>query len=177
MAVAAAGFFDGVHLGHRAVIETLLREARMRGEESLILTFWPHPRMVLGTAGEDFRLLETLEEKVSRLAGMGVDRVEVEEFTKEFASMTAKEYIRDIKSRFGVTCLVLGYDNRMGSDRLGPQEIASLCASEGIASVIVPPVRVSSDGQALAVSSTKIRKALLAGDTGTAELMLGRKKT
>ena len=82
MAVASAGFFDGVHIGHRAVIETLVLEARRRGEESLVLTFWPHPRVVLGSAGEDFALLENLDEKTRRLTSLGVDRVEVTPFTR-----------------------------------------------------------------------------------------------
>lgn len=176
MAVAAAGFFDGVHLGHRAVIETLVRTARERGEESLVLTFWPHPRIVLGSAGEDFRLLETLEEKTARLRSLGVDRVEVAEFTKEFASLTAAKYLQNIRKEYGITCLVLGYDNHMGSDCLGPQEIASVCKGLGISTIIVSPVEVNSGEGPVTVSSTKIRRALSGGDSRTAELMLGRNK-
>ena len=83
MAVIATGFFDGVHIGHRLVIETLVSEARKRGEESLVLTFWPHPRIVLQDDAMELRLLNTAEEKMALLKGLGIDRVEQMEFTKE----------------------------------------------------------------------------------------------
>ena len=126
MAVIATGFFDGVHLGHRCVIDTLLREARRRSEEAVIITFWPHPRTVLQSDARNFRLLTSLEEKKALLMEMGVDRVEVIPFTKEFSSMTASQYVRHLQESSGASCLVLGYDTRFGSDQKGPEEIASL---------------------------------------------------
>ena len=76
MAVIATGFFDGVHLGHRLVIDTLLRAARERGEQSVVVTFWPHPRTVLQQDAREFRLLTSLEEKKALLLEAGVDRVQ-----------------------------------------------------------------------------------------------------
>ena len=126
MAVAATGFFDGVHLGHRAVIETLLKTAHERGEQSLVITFWPHPRVVLGKDPRDLRLLTSLEEKRSKLLALGVDRVEVIPFTREFAALTAREYLEMLRRDYDVDSIVLGYDNRFGSDGLSTEQIAAL---------------------------------------------------
>ena len=117
--IATTGFFDGVHLGHRLVIERLVSLARERGDESLVVTFWPHPRAVLQDGARELRLLNSLEEKKQLLRGLGVDRIEVLDFTRSFAALTAEQYLRDIlHDRFGVTTLLMGYDNRLGSDRL-----------------------------------------------------------
>ena len=91
MAVITTGFFDGVHLGHRHVLETVVSSARERGEEAVVVTFWPHPRTVLQQDAREFRLLSSLEEKKAMLAACGIDRVEVLPFTREFASMTAAD--------------------------------------------------------------------------------------
>ena len=176
MAVAATGFFDGVHPGHRKVIETLIRVARERGEESLILTFWPHPRMVLGSAPETFRLINSLEEKKSKLYGLGVDRIEVIPFTTDFAALTAREYIAGVIRDYGISAMVLGYDTRMGSDQLCPDEIAAVCAGMGIDCFTVPPVEVNTPGGNVTVSSTKIRRALEEGDERLASSLLGYSK-
>jgi len=117
--IATTGFFDGVHLGHRLVIERLVSLARERGDESLVVTFWPHPRAVLQDGARELRLLNSLEEKKELLRSLGVDRVEVLDFTRSFAALTAEQYLREIlRDRFGVTTLLMGYDNRLGSDRL-----------------------------------------------------------
>ncbi|MBO4466179.1 MAG: riboflavin biosynthesis protein RibF [Bacteroidales bacterium] len=160
MAVAATGFFDGVHLGHRAVIETLLKTARERSEQSLILTFWPHPRTVLRGGSRDLRLLTSLDEKISILKSLGVDRVEVLPFTRDFAALTARQYLEMLRRDYGVTSIVLGYDNRFGSDNLSTEELSSL-----INSTIVS---CTDD-----ISSTKVRKKLGLGEVKEAAQMLG----
>ena len=133
MAVVATGFFDGVHLGHRLVIDTLLRAAHERGEQSVIVTFWPHPRTVLQKDARELRLLSSLQEKRAMLSELGVDRVEVVPFSREFRSMTAEQYLRDfVKGRLGGTAVVLGYDNRMGSDGLPHDAIVPLAQSLGL---------------------------------------------
>ena len=117
--IATTGFFDGVHRGHRLVIERLVSEARKRGDESLVVTMWPHPRAVLQDGARELRLLTTLEEKKELLKGLGVDRIEVLDFSRTFAALTAEQFLRDVlQARFGVTTLLMGYDNRLGSDRL-----------------------------------------------------------
>ena len=188
VAVVTTGFFDGVHLGHRHVIETVVSSARERGEEAIVVTFWPHPRTVLQQDARDFRLLTSLEEKKALLMAAGIDRVEVLPFTREFAAMRADEYLQMLRERFGATLVVMGYDNRIGSDRLTAWEIspsatvasrppkAQLSPSytaeggHGLSKEILVVGEVQSEGS---ISSTRIRKALAAGDIGLANAMLG----
>ena len=131
--IATTGFFDGVHTGHRLVIERLVSLARERGDESLVVTFWPHPRAVLQDGARELRLLTTLEERKAMLAALGVDHVEVLDFTRAFAALTAEQYLRDVlHARLGVTTLLVGYDNRLGSDRLTAPALAPIAARVGI---------------------------------------------
>ena len=174
--IATTGFFDGVHCGHRLVIDRLVSLARERGDKSLVVTFWPHPRAVLQDGARELRLLSALEEKKSLLQGLGVDRVEVLDFTRRFASLTAEQYLRDIlQARFGVTTLLMGYDNRLGSDRLTASTLRS--SVPGIDVIELPPLSFRAEPQAesrnLEVSSTRIRNALEIGDIAAANGMLG----
>lgn len=169
--VVATGFFDGVHLGHRLVLDRLVGEARRRGEESVVVTFWPHPRNVLQDDARNLRLLTTLSEKKEILRRIHVDRVEVLPFTKEFSRLSAREYISDyIIGRLGGTAVVIGYDNRVGGDRLGPDGFASVAASLGLD--VIRADRADTPG-GVVISSTKIREALAEGKVETASAMLG----
>ena len=135
--IATTGFFDGVHSGHRLVIDRLVSAARERGDKSLVVTFWPHPRAVLQDGARELRLLTTLEEKKSLLQGLGVDRVEVLDFSRRFASLTAEQYLRDIlQARFGVTSLLMGYDNRLGSDRLTAVDLGPITQKLGMELIV-----------------------------------------
>ena len=139
--IATTGFFDGVHSGHRLVIERLVSLARERGDESLVVTFWPHPRAVLQDGARELRLLNSLEEKKELLRSLGVDRIEVLDFTRSFAALTAEQYLRDVlRSRFGVTTLLMGYDNRLGSDRLTAASLKPIATSIGIELVELEPL-------------------------------------
>jgi len=170
MAVVATGFFDGVHLGHRQVIDTLVSFAHEKGEEAVVVTFAQHPRAVLQQDPRKLRLLTSRAEKTMMLEAMGVDRVEVLPFTRELASLTASRYIREILvERLGASAVVLGYDNRFGSDRLGLEEIAGLVREEGLEVITIPPF---SAGEKV-LSSTKIRAMLERGDVEAAAGMLG----
>lgn len=169
--VVATGFFDGVHLGHRLVLDRLVGEARRRGEESVVVTFWPHPRNVLQDDARNLRLLTTLSEKKEILRRIHVDRVEVLPFTKEFSRLSAREYISDyIIGRLGGTAVVIGYDNRVGGDRLGPDGFASAAASLGLD--VIRADRADTPG-GVVISSTKIREALAEGKVEAASAMLG----
>ena len=183
VAVVTTGFFDGVHLGHRHVLETVVSAARARGEEALALTFWPHPRTVLQQDARDFRLLTSLEEKKTMLRELGIDRVEVLPFTRDFAALTAHEYLQLLKDRYGATLVVMGYDNRIGSDKRTAEEV---CDSPAVASRPLPaigwapPSYPAEGGQRPGnhiplppISSTRIRKALMGGDVETGNGMLG----
>ena len=171
MAVAATGFFDGVHLGHREVLKTLVSSARERGEEALVITFSQHPRTVLQQDAGKLRFLTTPEEKRLLLESAGAGRVETIPFTQEFASLSARDYISELLvKRYGVSSLILGYDNRLGSDRLGAPQLRELCAGMGLDARIVPPYRLA-DGST--VSSTKIRGLIASGKIEEANAMLG----
>lgn len=173
MAVVATGFFDGVHLGHREVIKTLVSSARKKGEEALVVTFDAHPRTVLQQDAGRLRLLTTPQERERLLLSLGVDRVETIPFSKQFASMDAESYIRNVlMDKFKATSIVLGYDNRLGSDMLGVGEIGNLCAGLGLKMEEVAPY-VMPDGTT--VSSTRIRNSLSGGMVDYANDMLGYK--
>jgi len=145
MAVVATGFFDGVHLGHRQVIQTLVSSARQRGEEAIVVTFAQHPRAVLQQDARTLRLLNSPAEKAALLRALGVDRVETLTFDRAFAQMPAEEYLRTVlRDRLGATLLVLGYDNRLGSDCLTPDLIQPLAESLGLQVLIVPPTSATS---------------------------------
>ena len=170
--VVATGFFDGVHIGHSHVIEQLNQAAAVRGDESMVVTFWPHPRNVLQKEARTLRLLTSLSEKREILLGMGVSRVEVLPFTRDFSSMTTEDYLRKLMDDFGVKVILVGYDNRMGSDAEGADQVARTAENLGL-EVIRTEMVPSELGYA--VSSTKIRERLEAGDVMTAADMLGYK--
>ena len=172
--VVATGFFDGVHLGHRLVIEQLTKAAAVRGDESMVMTFWPHPRNVLQKEARSLRLLTSLAEKKEMLLGLGVDRVEVLPFTKDFSCMTTEEYLRMLMSDFGAEAILVGYDNRMGSDADGADQVARTAEDLGLE--VIRTDMVPSE-QGYAVSSTKIRERLEAGDVQAAADMLGYEYT
>lgn len=169
--VIATGFFDGVHIGHRFVIERLVNAARERGDQSMVVTFWPHPRNVLQDDARNLRLLTSLEEKKALLRGLGVDHVEVLPFTKEFSRLTTREYFRDVLiARFGAKAILIGYDNRMGCDPQTPESIEKVAQDEGLDVIRLGSV---ASPAGVTVSSTKIRDAVAAGQMEAAAAMLG----
>ena len=168
--VVATGFFDGVHVGHRLVIEQLVKAAAARGDESMVITFWPHPRNVLQKEARSLRLLTTLAQKKQMLHELGVDRVEVLSFTKDFSTMTMEDYLGHIMKEYGATAILLGYDNRIGSDAADSDQVARTAERLGLE--VIRTEMVSSDA-GVAVSSTKIRERLEAGDIKEAAEMLG----
>lgn len=171
MAVIATGFFDGVHLGHRHVIDALVSSARLRGEEAIVVTFGHHPRAVLQQDARTLRLLTSTEEKKALIRSLGVDRVEVLPFNREFAAMSARNYVEKVLvGRLGANYIVMGYDNKLGSDAMGPDAVQSICSDLGLDLLIVPPFLQNGED---AVSSTRIRKALEQGEVRAAADMLG----
>ena len=169
--VIATGFFDGVHLGHRHVLRRLVEAARDRGDDSMVVTFWPHPRNVLQDDARNLRLLTSLSEKKELLHGLGVDRVEVIPFTRQFSRLTTEEYFNEyVIGRFGGKAVLIGYDNRVGSDLLSPDEIEKKAIETGLE--VIRTDSVSSPG-GIVISSTKIREALTTGNVESASAMLG----
>ena len=168
--VVATGFFDGVHTGHRLVIKQLVEAAAARGDESMVVTFWPHPRNVLQKEARSLRLLTTLAEKKRMLMDLGVDKVEVLRFTKDFSRMTTEEYLRMLIKDYGATAILVGYDNRMGCDAKDADQVGRTAERLGL-EVIRTDMVPSAKGYA--VSSTKIRQCLEEGDVEEASAMLG----
>lgn len=171
MVVAATGFFDGVHAGHRVVVSALCRIARERGAQSMVVTFWPHPRSVLQQDADRLRLLTSLDEKRQMLTDLGVDRVEVVEFTKDFSHLSARDFLeRYIRDRFGASVLVLGYDHRLGGDAgMTREELDRTVADAGLEVFRTEEFSLGEQS----VSSTKIRNLLSEGDVEGAGRMLG----
>ena len=169
--VIATGFFDGVHLGHRFILRQLVEEARRRNDESMVVTFWPHPRNVLQDDARNLRLLTSMEEKKALLKSIGVDHVEVIPFTKDFCRQTTEEYLRDyIIGRFSGKVILVGYDNRIGSDRCTPDRTAEIARGLGL-DVIRPESYTAENG--IVISSTKIRNLVSSGSITEANALLG----
>lgn len=172
MAVVATGFFDGVHLGHRAVLDRMVEEARRRGTESVVVTFWPHPRNVLQQDADTLRLLNSLGEKRDLCLAAGADRFEVLPFTRDFSRLTAEGFISEyLRGRFGADTLVLGNDHRLGCDPFASsEEMARAVRSAGVEPIFVDD-RVAPGGRN--VSSTMIRSLIETGAVEEAASLLG----
>ncbi|MDG1331061.1 MAG: bifunctional riboflavin kinase/FAD synthetase [Crocinitomicaceae bacterium] len=169
--VLTIGTFDGVHIGHQKIIQQLNREAEAVGGESVLFTFYPHPRMVLYPESHGLRLIQTQAEKMDKLRRMGLQNVIVHPFTKEFSRLTAVEFVRDyLVNRLKVKKLVIGYDHQFGKNREGSidflKEVAPVYgfAVEEISALEINEVNIS---------STKIRNAILEGDMKLAQTYLG----
>ncbi|MFA6676114.1 MAG: bifunctional riboflavin kinase/FAD synthetase [Bacteroidales bacterium] len=171
MVVAATGFFDGVHIGHMAIINQVLEIAKIKKEKSAIITFWPHPRAILQQDAYKLRLLTDIEEKKRLILAAGIDEFIVIPFSREFSKLSAKEFLSDfLKDKYGIADLVIGYDHTIGNDRTITQDrIIQIAKEVGITAVKVK--EVSNDG--MCVSSTKIREHILEGDIKLANKMLG----
>ena len=169
--VLTIGTFDGVHLGHQRIIQQLNEEAQKHGGESVLFTFYPHPRMVLFPDSHGLKLLQTQVEKIEKLERMGLQNVIVHPFTKEFSRLTAIEFVRDyLVNKLNVKTIVIGYDHQFGKNREGSLELLKDLAPVYDFNVIEIPAQDIDD---VNVSSTKIRNALKSGNIETANAFLG----
>ena len=170
-AVVTIGTFDGVHYGHQKIIKRLCELAKSTGGESVILTFFPHPRMIIDPENKDLKLINTIKEKAEILEKLGVDHLIITPFTRDFSNLSAQEYIKKILiNTLGTKKIIIGYDHRFGKDRKGGMK--ELEDSTKIFDFTVEEIP-EQDINDVAVSSTKIRKALLAGDVSLAAEYLG----
>jgi riboflavin kinase/FMN adenylyltransferase len=169
--VATIGIFDGVHAGHRFILDELVQKAKKHGGESVVVTLWPHPRLILDIDIQNFKLLHTREEKIRELERSGIDQLVFVPFDKEIASFTACEFVQNyLVDRLGVELLLVGYDNRFGRDRKGDPDGLALCASQNKFKIEKLPEFNPEFGK---VSSTLIREAIQQGELEQAERMLG----
>ena len=170
-AVVTIGTFDGSHIGHQKIIARLKEVATQYGGETVLITLYPHPRMVLFPDDNDLQLLSTQDEKIDLLCKYGIDHLVVIPFSKEFARLTSLEFVRDILvDKIGVKSLVIGYDHHFGRNREGSIEQLRELAPQFHFEVEEIPAQ---DIDHVNVSSTKIREALLNGEVETAKQYLG----
>lgn len=169
--IVTIGTFDGVHLGHRSIIDHLNAEANAQGGESVILTFYPHPRMVLHPEDHGLELLNTPEEKAALLSAAGIKHLMVYPFSEDFSRISAFDYVRNLLvNGIGSHKVIVGYDHRFGRNREGDFQTLSEWADmlgfevEEISAREIDEVNVS---------STKIRQALRDGDITAANKYLG----
>jgi len=170
-AVLTIGTFDGVHQGHRVILKEVAERARAIGGDSIVLTFEPHPRKLLFPT-QSLRLITPLQEKLRLIADTGIEHIVVIPFTKEFSLLSAQSYIQHFLVRnFQPAQIIIGYDHHFGNDRTGNIQLLKEKESEFGYEVIEIPARIVDDA---AISSTKIRNALLEGKVADAAHMLGR---
>ena len=169
--VLTVGIFDGVHLGHRYFLEKLKERARQLDGESVVLTLWPHPRMVLNQEGNHFKLLNTLEEKQNLLEQAGLDHLIIIPFTTELSRLSSCDFIREILvEKYRISHLVVGYNHRFGRDREGDFEKLKDCARQYAFGIEQMEAFQTASGR---ISSTGIRDFLLRGEIRRANSMLG----
>lgn len=170
-AVLTIGTFDGVHIGHQKIISRLKEVAQQKGGETVILTFFPHPRMILHPDDLNIKLISTMDEKAELMKSLGIDHLIITPFTRDFSNLNPQEYIKDILvEKIGTTHIIIGYDHRFGKDRSGGlAELQNYASEFGYEVEEIP----EQDIDDVAISSTKIRNALLSGDVKTAESFLG----
>lgn len=168
--IVTIGTFDGVHVGHQEIIKKLSEHCKKADKESVILTFFPHPRIVLQKAS-GIKLLNTIHEKIALLEKAGLDHLIIEPFTKEFSRLTALEFARDVLVKhMNTSTLIIGHDHRFGRNREGNfEQLREYGAIYNFEVEEIP----AQDIKEITVSSTKIRNALGDGDIEKANTYLG----
>ncbi len=169
--IVTVGTFDGVHFGHQKLLKTIKEIAQKDDAETVLLTFSPHPRLVLFPDDNDLRLLTTIEERIERLEKSGLDHLIIHPFSVEFSRTTALEYVQDILvGKLGIHKLVIGYDHHFGRNREGNlKRLQELAPDFGFAVVEISAQEIDD----VNISSTKIRNALIAGEVAKANDYLG----
>lgn len=170
-AVVTIGNFDGVHLGHRSILEEAVRQARSTGGTAVAFTFRPHPQVAL-KPGTQLPLLTTYDEKLELLGSLGIDVILEEPFSREFSTTPASQFFTDVLlGRLNAQAVVVGYDFAFGRERNGNlKALEEFCQRAGVKLTVVQPHRTSAE----VVSSTRIRQYLMAGDVPGANRLLGR---
>ncbi|MDP2236920.1 MAG: bifunctional riboflavin kinase/FAD synthetase [Bacteroidales bacterium] len=174
-AIVTVGTFDGVHLGHQAIFRKMIQDAKEIGGQTVVITFHPHPRLVLNIDSSSLRFITTQEKKLQILEKTGIDHVIIIRFTKEFSRTNSETFIREyIVEKIKPARLVIGYDHHFGKNRMGDFKLLYDLSQKYHFKV----ERIAAqDVENIAISSTKIRKALEAGDVKKANRLLGYEYT
>ncbi len=169
-AVVTIGTFDGVHIGHQQIIRHLRQLAGETHGHTVLLTFFPHPRMVLQPDDNDLKLISTMSEREELLRSFGIDHLIIQPFDKEFSRLSAVEFVRDeLVNKIGMKTLVIGYDHHFGRNREGSyKDLEEMAPVFGFRLEEIPGQMINH----VSVSSTKIRKALMAGNLSKANQFL-----
>jgi riboflavin kinase/FMN adenylyltransferase len=173
--VVTSGTFDGVHVGHKKILSRLKEISQQCDGETVVLTFWPHPRMVVSEDSQSLQLLSTIDEKIELFAEMGIDHLLIIPFTRSFSELSSQEFIQQVLvDKIGTRKLVIGYDHRFGKNREGSFEfLQKNCSSFGFEVEEIS----RQDIEDLAISSSRIRSALQTGQIHEANELLGRPYT
>ena len=168
--IITLGTFDGVHIGHKKILEKVLQNTNGEQYESLVLTFFPHPRMVL-QGDSDIKLLNTINEKIDLLQGIGIENLVIHPFDEAFSRLTAEEFVKTILvDRLNIQKIIIGYDHRFGRNRTANiDDLINYGEQYGFE---VEQISVQEINE-ISVSSTKIRQALSEGDMTLANDYLG----
>lgn len=170
-AVVTIGTFDGVHLGHQEILKTLNAEGEKCAGESVLLTFYPHPRMVLFPEQTDLQLLQTQTEKLDKLASIGLQNVVIYPFSKEFADLSAERFVEEILIKgLQAKMVIIGYDHQFGHKREGNLAFLKRYAEAGCFDLLEIPAEQIDEAY---ISSSKIRTAVLSGNMSVANSYLG----
>lgn len=171
-AVVTSGTFDGVHIGHQKILKSLNEVAAAKNGESVVMTFWPHPRMVVSRDSQQLKLISTISEKIELIEQAGVNHLLVVPFTREFSELSAEKYIQEVLiNTIGTKTMVIGYDHRFGKNREGGFDyLAANSPRFGISLHEIPRQEI----EHLTISSTKVRNAVLDGNVKLAANLLGR---
>lgn len=170
--VVTVGMFDGVHKGHQQLLGELVSLARKKGLPSVVVTLWPHPKVVLSNGG-DVRLLSTLSEKSEQIEQLGIDHLVILDFTQRLASLSPARFVRDILiGRLNARHFHIGFNHHFGAGKSTPEEEMKICENEGLPCTMGTQYVDETNG---ACSSSVIRGMLMAGDMEKVSLMLGRR--
>ncbi|WP_448528467.1 bifunctional riboflavin kinase/FAD synthetase [Raineya sp.] len=168
-AIVSSGTFDGVHLGHQSILQKVVETARLHNGQSVVVTFFPHPRMFFG---QEVKLLNTLQERIELIAQTGIDYLLVLKFDEKLANLSAEEFVEKIYIQTTqAQKLILGYDHHFGKDRKGNIDFLKANAERYPFDLLEIEAKLIDE---ITISSTKIRKALCSKDISTATKYLGR---
>lgn len=169
--VITIGSFDGVHLGHQMILHQLVQEAKKINSSSVVISFFPHPKIILGQSSEGLKLINTIEEKANRFELLGIDHLVLIPFNLEFASLSAQAYISDfLVKHFRPHTIIIGHDHKFGKNRLGDFDLLEKSGQQYGFKVLEIPEHILSD---VAISSTSIRNKISGGNIDEANKLLG----
>ena len=169
--ILTIGTFDGVHIGHNKILKRLIQDSKKNNLSSLVMTFFPHPRMILNKSHE-IKMIDTIDEKINLLEKTGLDNLIIHPFDNNFSKIRAKEFVEEILvKKLKIKEIIIGYDHKFGKDREASVEDLKKFSKDYMFTVKEIPAQ---EIDSIAISSTKIRNAILNGEIEKCNKFLGR---